>query len=78
MEQKNKCYFCGEELSTSGIVVENTGMGKFGFRFLPTNESAHLECYIENGVKQSIEKQFKGRQKMGRIFNKRSVRPIKK
>jgi len=51
-----KCYFCNKSTDTSGMVVSNGEENAFSF--LPLNESAHLECYIEGGVKQSIKKEL--------------------
>jgi len=60
-----KCYFCKKSTQYAGIVLSNYDKkgSKYEFRFLPKGKSACLECYIENGVKQSIKKYLKGRKK---------------
>ena len=56
LNPEEECYFCGEFLR--GIVLDNC---EGDFRFLPKFKSAHLECYIEEAVKQSIKKYLKNK-----------------
>jgi len=59
-KSKEKCYFCGKPVDDMGIVLSNYKDSTL-FRFMPKGKIACMECYIENGVKQSIKKHLKGR-----------------
>lgn len=48
------CYFCKKPIG-AGIAVHSTVDG-FMWGGVPKNESAHLECYIENAVNSAVAK----------------------
>jgi len=54
ISKDRKCFVCGEKISNDGITIHH-GKEKKQFKMMPLNESAHLECYIEHCIQESIK-----------------------